>query len=144
MKTKPTHKHTILWADDDLDDRHVICDIVETLRGDYQVKEVQNGCEVLTYLHSIEDPADLPCLVVLDINMPRLTGTETLSHIKKDEKYKGLTVVVFTTSSSERDRCICRRYGVPMVTKPSSYNGFKTAVMELLRLCNIREASMQG
>ena len=139
MKTKTTHHHTILWADDDADDRHVISDIVESLTGDYRVKEVENGCEVLAYLHAIEDPADLPCLVVLDINMPKLNGTETLSRIKTDEKCKGLTVAVFTTSSSERDRSICRRYGVPMMTKPSSYQGFKTAVMELLRLCNLPE-----
>lgn len=140
---KPTQRHTILWADDDPDDRHVICDIVASISDQYRVKEAENGCEVLRYLQAIADPAQLPCLVVLDINMPKLSGIQTLARIRAEEKYKDLTIAVFTTSGSERDRRLCEGYGVPMLTKPSSYAGFEQAIGELLRMCDI-DASFQS
>lgn len=135
MKTKNTNLYTILWADDDPDDLSVICEIVASFDAAYSVKDVENGCAVLHYLHAIADPAELPCLVVLDINMPKLTGLETLVRIKSDERYKTLNVAVFTTSSSLRDRQLCERYGVPLMTKPSSYQDFKHAITTLLQLC---------
>lgn len=139
MKT-PTRPHTILWADDDADDRHIICAIVNSISYDYSVKEAENGCEVLRYLNTIEQPSDLPCLVVLDINMPILSGTETLRRLKSDKRYKDMKVAVFTTSRNERERLLCESYGVPMITKPSSYSDFEQAVTELLRLCHIADA----
>lgn len=141
MKTKTTKPHTILWADDDPDDRHVICEILGAYSDQYQVKEAVNGFEALRYLQAIPDKAHLPCLVVLDINMPRLSGTETLARIRQDERYKDLTVAVFTTSNSQLDRKICEHYGAPMITKPSSYAGFKKAVKELLQLCHLEESA---
>ncbi|NTS42984.1 response regulator [Flavisolibacter sp. BT320] len=137
MKTNPTQPHTILWADDDADDRQVICEIVSAYSDKYHVLEVEDGSEVLSYLHAIKDKQKLPCLVVLDINMPKLNGTETLASIKRDERYKDLTVAVFTTSNSALDRKICERYGAPMLTKPSSYEDFREAVAELLQMCRI-------
>ena len=106
METKPTS--TILWADDDPDDRHIICDIVESISSNYRIEEVQNGLEVLDYLNTAQS-TDLPCLVVLDINMPVLNGPDTLAILKSDKKFKGLNIVVFTPSSSERDQLLCRR-----------------------------------
>jgi len=99
-KANPIPPHTILWADDDAEDRHVICDIVASLSDQYRIKEAENGFEVLRYLQAIADPANLPCLVVLDINMPKLTGIETLARIRRNADWDGLTVAVFTTSGS--------------------------------------------
>lgn len=136
MKTNHVQTHTILWAEDDADDRHVISEIVNAYSNQYRVQEVENGCEVLNYLHAITNKKELPCLVVLDINMPKLNGMETLANIKRDDRYKDLTVAVFTTSNSALDRKICERYGAPMLTKPSSYEGFREAVAELLQMCH--------
>lgn len=140
MKTNHAQTHTILWAEDDADDRHVISEIVNAYSDQYRVEEVENGCEVLHYLHAITDLKELPCLVVLDINMPKLNGMETLATIKRDDRYKDLTVAVFTTSNNALDRKICERYGAPMLTKPSSYERFRQAVAELLQLCHIEGA----
>ncbi|WP_121357691.1 response regulator [Flavisolibacter nicotianae] len=137
MKTKTPKQRTILWADDDPDDRHIICDIVAAHYSNYALTCVEDGSEVLRFLHNIKDTADLPCLVVLDINMPKLTGLETLERIKGDERYKDLKVAVFTTSSSKQDRQVCERHGVPMATKPYSYSDFKHAVAEMLQLCHV-------
>lgn len=138
MKTKTPKQHTILWADDDPDDLSVICEIVHSLDRSCNVEDVNDGCAVLHYLEAIADPAHFPCLVVLDINMPKLTGLETLARIKKDDRYKNLNVAVFTTSNNARDRQVCAHHGVPIRTKPSSYDAFKSVITELLQLCNIQ------
>jgi len=136
MKTKPLHKqHTILWADDDADDLYFVKEVMEVLDDKHRVIEASNGRQALDYLSSIDCPSQLPCLVVLDINMPVLDGKETLAIIKSEEKYSTITVVVFTTSSSEKDRLFCERFGVEMYSKPHTYSGFEEMVSNLLQQC---------
>ena len=128
-------KKHILWADDDLDDlmlmRHVLQDIGE----EYDIKEVNNGREALDYLEAVKQKDQLPCLVILDMNMPVLNGKETLNLIKKDEALKNIPLVFFTTSNSELDKMYCKRFGVEMITKPPRYNNLKDAVKRLLDYC---------
>ena len=97
-------KNTILWADDDADDLQMMREILLKNNRDYSIMEVRNGKAALEYLDKAKDTATLPCLIILDINMPILDGKETLSIIKRSEDYKAIPVVVFTTSASELDR----------------------------------------
>ncbi|HZH67383.1 MAG TPA: response regulator [Flavisolibacter sp.] len=128
-------KKQVLWADDDMDDlmlmRHVLKDIGE----EFDIKEVHNGREALDYLEVVKQERALPCLIILDMNMPVLNGKETLSLIKKDHSLKDIPVVFFTTSNSELDKMYCRRFGVEMITKPPRYNNLKEAVKKLLDQC---------
>lgn len=101
----------------------------------YEVVEVHNGRKVLDYLKFVKPKKDFPCLIVLDMNMPVLSGRETLAILKSEEDYQSIPVVVFTTSSSEMDRMFCHRFGVEMLTKPSSFDGLKGAVQQLLTFC---------
>ncbi|HEU4473113.1 MAG TPA: response regulator, partial [Flavisolibacter sp.] len=80
--------------------------------------------------------SSLPCLVILDINMPVLDGKETLSIIKKTEALQNIPVVVFTTSESELDRLFCQRLNTEMITKPPSYSSLEMIVVRLLNFCN--------
>ena len=63
---------------------------------------VENGEEALAYLD--EHQNDLPGIIVLDINMPRMNGIEFLGIIKKDERFLKIPVVVLTTSKEHQDR----------------------------------------
>lgn len=125
-------KKYILWADDDIDDlmlmRHVLQDIGE----EYDIREVNNGSEALNYLERGKKTANLPALIILDMNMPVLNGKEALIIIKKDETLKDIPLVFFTTSNSELDKLFCRRFGVEMITKPPKYSNLKEAVKNLL------------
>lgn len=140
---KPVNFHTILWADDDADDLFIVREVMENLQENHRVTEVSNGREVLDYLNAIKSPSDLPCLVILDINMPVLNGKETLAIIKSEERFNAVTVAVFTTSSSEKDRQFCERFGARMFTKPHSFAGFQKLVSELLSLCTIQHTGMR-
>jgi len=126
------HKNYILWADDDKDDlmlmRHVLQDIGEK----YDIREVNNGREALEHLAEGKKSATLPSLIILDMNMPVLTGKEALTVIKKDEALKEIPVVFFTTSNSELDKMYCKRHGVEMITKPPQYAHLREAVKKIL------------
>ena len=93
-------KHTILWADDDYDDLQMMRDILSKKEENFELVEVHNGKEALEYLKQAKEQADLPCLIILDINMPVLDGKETLSIIKNTKEYSEIPAVVFTTSES--------------------------------------------
>lgn len=127
-------KH-ILWADDDYDDLQMMREIMAKKHAAYEIVEVHNGKEALDYLNMAKEEADLPCLIILDINMPILDGKETLAIVKNSSKYRHIPVVVFTTSDSELDKLFCKRHNAEMVTKPPSFNTLSTALDKLLAFC---------
>lgn len=129
-------KNTILWADDDADDLQMMKEILIQNKRDYKIDEVQNGREALEYLHQAKKAGTLPCLIILDINMPVLDGKETLSVIKNNSDYKSIPVVVFSTSESEVDKLFCQRFGTEMVTKPPTFSSLNVALNRLLKYCD--------
>jgi CheY-like chemotaxis protein len=129
-------KNTILWADDDADDLQMMREILLKNGKSYSIREVQNGRQALDYLDQARREQALPCLIILDINMPVMDGKQTLSAIKSIEAYRSIPVVVFTTSASELDQVFCERMGTPMITKPPSYARLETTVVQLLEYCH--------
>ena len=84
---------------------------------------VGNGEEALSYL---EDPENgRPCVILLDLNMPRMNGIEFLKIAKQDEKSKRIPVVVLTTSRAEQDKVESFNLGVAgYMVKPVDYEKF--------------------
>lgn len=131
----PVVKQTILWADDDYDDLQMMREILLNKKRDFEIAEVHNGKEALEYLKTAKERSNLPCLIILDINMPVLDGKETLSILKNTDDYKNIPVVVFTTSESELDRLYCKKLNTEMVTKPPTFSTLGAALEKLLRFC---------
>ena len=129
-------KNTILWADDDADDLQMMREILLKNNKDYNIVEVNNGKEALNYLSKAKENHVLPCLIILDINMPVLDGKEALSIIKKDRDFQQIPVVVFTTSESELDRMYCKRFDTEMITKPATFSTLETTIVKLLGFAN--------
>ena len=125
-------KNTILWADDDIDDLQMMREILLKNNQEFDIKEVGNGKEALGYLEESLTTGNLPCLIILDINMPVLGGKETLATIKSREEFKYIPVVVFTTSESDLDRLFCERYHTQMITKPPSYKTLEATIFKVL------------
>lgn len=128
-------RQTILWADDDYDDLQMMQEILSKKKGNFEIIEVHNGKEALEYLAKAKERAELPCLIILDINMPVLDGRETLSILKKTDDYKDIPVVVFTTSESEIDRLYCKKFNTEMVTKPPTFKTLANVLDKLLKFC---------
>jgi CheY-like chemotaxis protein len=133
--TKPP---TILWADDDPDDIAIMREVLQNLYCGHHVVEVYNGRQALDYLQQAQEEAgQLPCLIVLDMNMPVLSGRETLVALKQDPVFKEIPTVVFTTSKSPLDKAFCERHGTDMLTKPMTFESLKEAMKQLLSLCDV-------
>jgi CheY-like chemotaxis protein len=124
----------VLCVDDDPDDRELIRNAIFRVDPSYTVAHATNGREALQYLLRATEN-ELPCLVILDINMPVMDGKQALVEIKKHKKLKGLPIVVFTTSSHPADLSFCSQYGVELITKPANYNQITREAQKLLLHC---------
>jgi CheY-like chemotaxis protein len=128
-------KHSILWADDDYDDLQMMREILAKKGGDFEIVEVHNGKEALTYLNNAKETYELPCLIILDINMPIMDGKETLSILKNTAEYSDIPIVVFTTSASDLDKMFCKKFNTEMITKPPSFSTLNATLDKLLKFC---------
>lgn len=113
--------HTILIVDDDADDREIIRDAFEASPTDRQYIFLDNGDHLLQHLQKEETaPASM---IMLDLNMPGKDGKEILKAIKNDDRFHFIPIIVFTTSSSQRDRQAVYAAGANcFVTKPDTFN----------------------
>ncbi|MFL5741133.1 MAG: response regulator [Flavisolibacter sp.] len=126
--------HTILWADDDPDDRELFKEVLSSLPVTTQIQEFPNGRELINFLKK-SDLKPLPCLIVLDMNMPVLDGKETLAILKSEERFHSIPLVMFTTSNNELDRKFCDRFHIEMLTKPVSFEKVRPLMSHLLDIC---------
>lgn len=133
--TLADHKHTILYAEDDLDDLFMIRQAFEQFDGSTQLLHVGNGFEALEQLNKSKAEKHLPCLVILDINMPGMNGREALIRIRQSEEYRNIPVVLFTTSSSELDKAFAKKWGAEFVTKPLIYSELEALAKQFISLC---------
>lgn len=114
------HKYAVLIVDDDADDREIFRDAFSSGNNAGEYVCLENGEALLTYLRLLDDA--LPALILLDLNMPGKDGREALREIKGDKKLQNIPVVVFTTSSSEKDKQNSYNLGANcFITKPGSF-----------------------
>lgn len=134
---KPPKPITILMADDDADDRQMTKEAFEESRLVNDLRFVEDGEELLDYLHhrgKYADPASSPRpgLILLDLNMPRKDGREALKEIKADASLRKIRVVILTTSKAEED--IMRSYDLSAasyITKPVTFASMLETVKTL-------------
>jgi CheY-like chemotaxis protein len=124
----------VLCVDDDPDDRELIRNAIFKIDSSFTVVNATNGKEALQYLNRA-DESDLPCLVILDINMPVMDGKQTLMEIKSNDKWNEVPIVVFSTSAHPSDLYFCRQFGVELVTKPANFNQITIEAERLLQHC---------
>jgi CheY-like chemotaxis protein len=117
---------TILYADDDAEDRMLVKEAWEENRLANELHFVEDGEELLDYLRRNGKYADLnsslPGMILLDLNMPRKDGREALQEIKADPRLRSIPVVVLTTSKAEED--ILRAYDLGVnsfILKPVTF-----------------------
>jgi CheY-like chemotaxis protein len=125
----------VLCVDDDADDQMIVLDTIHEIDQTIEVLTALNGKEALELLDKAKDDGSLPCLIIMDINMPLMDGKQTLVQIKKDGGLDDVPVVMFTTSSSQLDVAFCEQYGVSFITKPINMRDFHTTVQKLLSFC---------
>jgi CheY-like chemotaxis protein len=87
----------------------------------YKMQVAKNGEEALAYLE--QAGADNPDLILLDLNMPKMNGTEFLGHLRKKERWRDIKVFVITTSDEKEDKELTSKLGVSgYIVKPLKLN----------------------
>ncbi len=115
-------KHNIVIVDDDADDREIIRDAFQSSMEEQDYVFLENGDKLIEYLQQNGETSS-PSLIMLDLNMPGKDGRETLKEIKADNRFQHIPTIVFTTSSSLRDKQMVYDLGANcFITKPDTFN----------------------
>jgi CheY-like chemotaxis protein len=96
-----------------------------------------NGEQALEYLRG---QGNQPCVILLDLNMPKMNGIEFLKIAKADDELKQIPVVVLTTSNSEQDRSESFKLSVAgYIVKPTDYTKFVEAIKTICEYWTLSE-----
>lgn len=95
---------TILCVDDDKDDLLMLREAINKSGTTYHIMEAFDGQHALELLQQMQQTGLLPCLIILDINMPRMDGKQTLLALQNDPLLAAIPVVLFSTSSGLMDQ----------------------------------------
>ncbi len=131
---KPTRPIEILMVEDNPGTVRLTQEVMRESKVRNVLHVVDDGVEALAFLRKQGDyaAAPRPDLVLLDLNLPRKDGRETLTEMKNDDDLKRIPVVVLTTSKSEED--VLRAYNLHAncyLTKPVELEGFVAVVKSI-------------
>jgi CheY-like chemotaxis protein len=128
---------TILLVEDNPQDEMLILRALRKVNLANQVDVARDGQQALDYLFREGEfagrvGADLPTVVLLDINLPRVNGLEVLERLRADRRTRLLPVVILTSSDEERDRLKSYEHGAnSFVRKPLDFAEFAESVARL-------------
>ena len=119
---EPVH---ILLVEDNPHDIEITVRALEKGQIRNRMTVARDGQEALDLLSEHRDQADLPGLILLDLNLPKLSGIEVLQVIKSDPDLRRIPVIVLTTSTREEDVVKTYDLGVnTFITKPVRFEDF--------------------
>jgi two-component system response regulator len=132
-----TRSPIILLVEDSDDDADLTLMAFKEAKLTNRVFRVRDGVEALDYLfcrgpYAQRDPSEGPAVVLLDLNLPRVSGLEVLAALRSDERTRHLAVVVLTSSVEDKDRFAAySNFANSYVQKPVNYDDFVSAARQL-------------
>jgi len=126
----------ILLAEDNENDIELTLTALQECRLSNEVEVVRDGAEALDYIYQrgkyVGRGDGLPCVILLDLKMPRMDGLEVLRQIKSDPALRHVPVVMLTSSREEKDLVESYDLGVnAFVVKPVNFDQFLQAIRAL-------------
>ena len=127
---------TIIMVEDDEGHARLIEKNIRRAGVTNEIMPFRDGTSALSYLlgpdGSGRDNAGKPLLILLDLNLPDMTGVDILKVVKENEYLKRAPVVVLTTTDDQREIQRCYDLGCNVyITKPVNYEGFSNAIRQL-------------
>jgi CheY-like chemotaxis protein len=120
----------IVFVDDDPDDREIIASCLHKYSFEL-FRTFESGEDLLRFLQLLRID-ELPDVIVLDLNMPRISGHELLGMLKGDEKYKHIPVFVLSTNArSISAQDVLKEGAAGYYKKPNTYQDYETILIEL-------------
>jgi two-component system response regulator len=130
-------EQNILLVEDSDDDAELTAMAFREAKIGNPLLRLEDGVEALEYLfargkYAARNVVDMPAIVLLDLNLPRLGGLEVLAAMRADERTRHLPVVVLTSSTEDRDRLTAYgHHANSYVQKPVDYDQFVIAARQL-------------
>jgi len=127
----------VLVIEDDQIERMKLKRATSLLEMNHNIIEAKNGEEALDLL---EDKSNLPDIILLDLNMPKMNGIEFLRTLKEDEVLKYIPSIVLTTSTNPKDVLESYKIGIAgYIIKPLKYEDYVSLVEKTLEYWSINE-----
>lgn len=135
MPINQANNRTIIFGEDDIDDIDFLKETFSVLDNSFDLLFIDKGRKLLAMLEALADN-ELPCLLVLDYNMPELNGAEILEHLKLNDRYEPIPKIIWSTSGSDTYKNKCLELGaVDYVIKPDNVKDFVETVRFMLTFC---------
>jgi CheY-like chemotaxis protein len=129
----------ILLVEDDTDDQELFIEVLKEIEPGASWAIAGDGYEGLKVLEQLTP--EMPDVIFLDLNMPRMDGFQFLELIKKDERYKQIPVVILSTSNTAAERCYQLEAAI-CIAKPSTIQHFRNLLKDVLSVDLVREQNM--
>ena len=122
----------ILLVEDDQDDIDLLHDLLVNNNLPFKMDVLTEGDSVIPWL---SDAKILPHIIVMDLNLPKLHGRDVLIKIKGAKEFKGIPLLVLTTSSFSEDRDFCLSLGASeYFCKPSTLSGLSELITTIIQV----------
>ena len=126
----------VLFIEDDMIESMKMQRAISKLQYQHTLVEAKNGEEALEILNQ----GDLPDIIFLDLNMPRMSSIEFLTILKSDDRLKYLPTVILTTSENRADLLECFKIGIAgYVIKPLKYEDYESKIKKVFDYWEISE-----
>lgn len=126
----------ILVVDDDTDDWIILGDAMSELDAAGYVWFALHGTDLLDKLQILHGENSLPDLIILDLNMPKMSGTQLLQNLKADQRFKDIPIIIYSTSVNILEKKACLGYGATAyITKPVSQSESLSIAKYFLSFC---------
>lgn len=137
-------KHILVYADDDIDDLQLVNEAMSVYKDSVDVFLFNSGMEAYEFLLDMEKRSEKPCLILLDMNMPGMSGKELLPIIRRIEFFDNVPVSLFTTSSAKHDYQFALQFDAGFITKPMNFKQLDVIAEQFLSHCRKEVREMIG
>ena len=127
----------ILLVEDSESDTRLIKEFLKEEGIDHVLYVVEDGVEALKFVHTHckPDAHYCPDIIILDLNLPKMSGVEVLKEMKKDNNLKRIPVIVLTTSTATEDIQECYdNYANCYIVKPTDFADFERIMSSIKKL----------
>ena len=123
-------RKNVFLVDDDKDDREIFIEALAEIDNSFKCYTAENGEDAINKLHV---DSFVPDFIFLDLNMPRMNGRECLVEIKNITRLEDIPVIIYTTSSLQKEREELVKLGASMfITKPANFRELCHSLKQVL------------
>lgn len=132
---KDSSSKSILLGEDDIDDEELLKELFSSVDASFELTFINNGRQLVEHLDALSDN-QLPCLLILDYNMPELNGADILENLQRKARYADIPKIIWSTSGTETYRKKCLDLGAEAyIIKPSRVTELVQAIKYMISYC---------